>query len=414
MKISEKQLLYNLYGFMRKQAVDCIINEESQWEEYLSLAHAHKVLPMVYDSMGYSGMIEAHPLKFRGMWKSIAFQEMALQIQSTATFLKFYEKLLEEDMKCLVVKGIVCRSLYLNPDARISGDEDLFLSGKDFAKFRKIAVEFGFVAVNEDEREWAFFHKDSGLKLEVHMKLFDDHSRTYADFNLPFEDSMENAVLYDVHGVKIWTMNETDHMLYLILHSFKHLLHSGVGIRQICDMIIYAEHFGDRISWKHIFHELRAVNADVWFMNLLDIGKRYFGFSYKKAGISPKVRELYQEEMDSKPLLEDIIKSGVYGTSSQSRTHSSLITLNAVAAAKEHKSTKGSVLRTIFPSKRHMENEFSFVKRFGFLLPIAWMGRILRYGVEIFTKDKNISNSARESIQIGNKRVELLRKYKVI
>lgn len=393
--------------------MECVIEEERQWEELLSLSLSHKVLPMVYDSMGVSGAIDAMPVKYRGIWKSTTFQEIAGQVQKTAVFLKLYQQFLAQGLKCLVVKGIVCRNLYVSPDARISGDEDLYIGEKDFGAFRKICVENGFVCINEGEREWAFYHKESGLKLEAHLKLFNEHSKSLGNLNRPFAESIRDAVSYEIQGTKIWTMNETDHMLYLVLHSFKHFLHSGVGIRQICDIVMFAEHYGEKIHWKYVFSELRNVNADVFFMNLLDIGKKYFGFTYKKAGISKKTREHYGEYLDSKALLEDLLSAGVYGTSSESRSHSSLITLNAVAASKTKKSARGRLVKTVFPERKHMEGEYPFVKKHGWLLPVAWLRRIVRYGFELIGQ-KSTSNSAIESIQIGNKRVELLKKYKVI
>lgn len=414
MKKSEQQLLRSLHGFIRGQKVDCVIENDSQWEELLSLAISHKVLPMVYDSLGMSDSLEMIPLKVRGIWKSAAWRELAQQIRKDNFFLDFYRQLLEQDIKCIVVKGVLCRSLYPKPDARVSSDEDLFVSERDFKRLRNVCVENHFVAIHEDDREWAFYHEESGLKLEVHKKLFDEQSRSYGDFNLPFQNSMDSAVIYDVQGVKIWSMNETDHMLYLMLHCFKHFLHSGVGIRQICDLVIFAEHFGDRIRWNYIFEELHKVKADILFMNLFDIGKRYFGFSYKKAGIPEKLRNKYKNYIDSEDLLDDFLMAGVYGTSSESRTHSSLITLNAVAASKDKKTTRGSLIRTVFPDRRYMSIDYPILKKYGFLLPVIWGIRIVRYMANLIANRKTKDNSALESIRIGNMRVDLLRKYRII
>ena len=59
--------------------------------------------------------------------------------------------------------------------------------------------------------------------------------------------------------------------------------------------------------------------------------------------------------------------------------------------------------------KRYLIESYKYLEKYPFLLPVAWISRIFKYSVEI--KD---NNSAMESIKIGNKRVELMREYKII
>jgi hypothetical protein len=51
------------------------------------------------------------------------------------------------------------------------------------------------------------------------------------------------------------------------------------------------------------------------------------------------------------------------------------------------------------------------LRKHPWLLPVAWTHRILNYGKEI---KSNGTGTVLESVQIGNKRVELLRQYGVI
>lgn len=74
------------------------------------------------------------------------------------------------------------------------------------------------------------------------------------------------------------TMNHTDHMLFLICHSLKHFIHSGFGIRQICDMVMFANAYGSDIDWPYIMKKLENIHGDVFWINLAAIGERYLGF----------------------------------------------------------------------------------------------------------------------------------------
>ena len=113
-----------------------------------------------------------------------------------------------------------------------------------------------------------------------------------------------------------------------------------------------------------------------------------------------------REAPDSQDLLEDLLAGGVYGSSSEERLHSSLITLNAVAGADE----RASVLRTVFPRAEELKGSYPYLEKHPWMLPGAWAQRLARYAAGGGRR----AASARESLSIGEKRVELMKKYRVI
>lgn len=94
-----------------------------------------------------------------------------------------------------------------------------------------------------------------------------------------------------------------------------------------------------------------------------------------------------------------------------SRKHSSNMTLQAVAEEKQGKKVKTSIFRSLFPGKEYMERTYTYVEKHPFLLPAAWIERLVNYWKET---GHSQNNTAFQSIEIGNQRVELLRKYKII
>ena len=53
----------------------------------------------------------------------------------------------------------------------------------------------------------------------------------------------------------------------------------------------------------------------------------------------------------------------------------------------------------------------TFLKKIPFLLPATWLIRILRYEKEM---RKNANKNVTDALKIGNQRIELMRKYKII
>ncbi len=71
-----------------------------------------------------------------------------------------------------------------------------------------------------------------------------------------------------------------------------------------------------------------------------------------------------------------------------------------------------SVLKTVFPPARQLTGRYPYLKEKPYLLPLAWVNRILKYGKE--TAGSPTDNNAAQSIKIGNGRVALLKEYGII
>ncbi len=64
------------------------------------------------------------------------------------------------------------------------------------------------------------------------------------------------------------------------------------------------------------------------------------------------------------------------------------------------------------PPARQLAGRYPYLKEKPYLLPLAWVNRILKYGKE--TAGSPTDNNAAKSIKIGNGRVALLKEYGII
>lgn len=381
-----------------------------EWLDLVSMAETHKVLPLVYEVVhGY--MAELAP-ELNLKLKNRNRQLIMMQTLKTADFLALYKQLDETGIRPLVVKGIVCRILYPKPDLRMSSDEDLLIDSDGFKTCQDTFEKAGLYTddetyVLEHSYEISYRKKDSPLYIELHKHLFPVKDSIYSNWNEFFKDAHANAVVEMINGVAVHSLEYTDHLFYLICHAFKHFLHSGFGIRQVCDIVMYANAYGDRIDWNRISGNCKKIRADIFAEAIFKIGEKHLNFD--------RILACYPSEwdngIDEYPMLEDLLNAGIYGSSDMSRKHSSNITLNAAWAAQQGRSGKNSVLKTIFPSAKNLVGTYPYLQKYPWLLPLAWTQRLFKYGRETAGK-KN--NSAREAVKIGQQRVELLKLYGVI
>ncbi len=382
---------------------------DGQWQDFFELARIHHVLPMVFDSV--RELPELQNRDFVQALKLNIRRSVFMHIQKTGEFFRIYNDLRSKGITPLVVKGTVCRSLYPNPDYRISSDEDLLIPSEQIPHCHRAMLDAGLGTTVADEKihdtyEIPYRKTDSSLYIELHQSLFPPESDAYGDFNSFFEGVFERTASIKVQDTEILTLSPTDHLFYLLCHAFKHFLHSGFGLRQVCDIILFAERYSSEINWELIIGNVRRIKATYFAAAIFAIGRKYFGMD---ENILPE--ELCSVEVDESAMLMDLLSAGVFGSSSMSRKHSSNITLDAVAAEKQGKTAKNSLLLSLFPAAEKLESRYPYLKDRHYLVPIAWAQRIVTYGKEVHRQK---DNSASEALKIGSERVELLRKYKII
>lgn len=377
-------------------------------EQVLRLAQCHHVLPMIYEAVHASPVAALIPEAIAQCRKA-TLQLVMEQTVKTEEFLEFYSHLLSQGITPLVVKGIICRELYPQPDYRHSGDEDVLCGEHQFKVCHKELLTFGMEACDSslDSYEVPYRKEDGALYIELHKTLFPQNSHIFSDCNRIFEASFERAERVMIRGIPVATLHPTEHMLYLILHAYKHFLHSGFGIRQVSDMVLFANAYGAWIDWSYVQKKCKGFRAERFAAAIFAIGEKYLTFSPEEAHYPRSWREL---KVDPEPLLEDMLCGGIYGAADLSRVHSSGMTLHAVKADKEGKQG-GNILRTVFPPVQLLEGRFTWLRRKHWLLPVAWFLRLMGYMKDMITRS---DSSAASVIRTGQQRVELLRQYGII
>lgn len=398
------------------QRVPAPIDEDltaEQWEQFIRQASLQNVLPMIYGAIFQNESLNRNHPALLATVKHTAFRNIAMQARKTTEFLALQKRLQSAGLQPLVVKGLICRCLYPEPDARESSDEDLLIQPDDFNSCHGVLITSGMETTTEPEKiaysyEVPYTKTGSPLYIELHKSLFPPESDAYGDFNRFFEKVHERSVVLDVNGIPVRTMCPTDHMFYLICHAFKHFLHSGFGIRQVCDISLYANAYGSQLDWAKIVANCRAIHAEGFCMALLRIGQKYLTLDVEKACLPPVWRDL---KVDETLMLEDLLEGGLYGNSDMNRKHSSSITLDAVAAEKKGRRAKGGLLASLFPSMRIMAVRFRYLEKAPWLLPFAWVHRVILYKKE---SRNDPGNNAADTLKIGKERVEMMRSYGII
>lgn len=358
------------------------------------LAEEHHIQPLIVDCVEDETQIGA--IRYA--------RELTIkQARWTADFLVLLGAMEERGLYPVVMKGIICRALYPEPELRASVDEDLLIPTEEYGAYKGLLSEYGiFPASEEDPLEELYYNRENDFTLELHTDLFLPTSDAYGDCNRYFDGAIERAEEVEINGQKVKTLAPTDHLLFLLCHAYKHFLHGGVGIRQICDMALMAERDGERMDWERIRTACDELRISVFSAGLFRIAERQLGYAMPAA--------FADLEVDERDLLEDVLSGGLYGVEDIDRAHSSTITLEAVSADRKGKRRKGA-FHAVFLPLESMKGHFPYLRKYPWLLPWAWLQRIWRY---LTRKQRTDSVHPTRSIRIANERVGLLKEYGII
>ena len=389
--------------------------------DVLSLASCHSILPLIVNyllqldsSSPGSVSLPDSPIIDSARMKVIH------QAQRTADLELLLDYLKKAGLRPVIMKGIVCRELYPLPAARPSVDDDLLIRPEEFDAYHRELTAYGFSTSTDpsgfgESDEITYYSTECRMCLEVHKYPFPRNQTAYAHLNGWLEGAVDRAVEQKCGRVDLMTLCPTDHLIYMLFHVYKHFLHGGFGIRQVCDIGLFSERYIDQIDWDRVRTACKEAGIYKFCAAVFAVAIRHLlGDSPLKDIIDPEILQ----SIDEMPLLDDIMESGIYGASTMSRMHSSTITLGAAEMALKKPNSRGAkagLLKTLFPPLGYMRGAYPIVRKYPLLLPVGWIIRIFRYLKEHRRARKlKTGDSPAQSFRIGRDRIELMKLYGIV
>lgn len=374
--------------------------EKVDWPAVFALAGQQKLLPILFEAARATPAAGENAVLFAVTKQQVIGQVLNQTVRS-AEFADLYRKLRSAGLHPIVVKGQLCSRLYPQTDHRISADDDLLIPDGEFMACHEQLLTNGLTTDTPADElasadEVSYTKKGSLLYIELHRHLFDSSEDAHDDLNHFFTD------INPVETDGFLAMPPHEHLLYLILHAYKHFVRSGIGLRQFCDIGLWARAYHVEIDWQRLHEQCESVHAATFAAAAFCIAGDYLGIEFD-------LPAPWDGSIDVEPLLHDTLCGGVYGSNDLTRLHSSTVTLNAVKASRTGE--KSSVLRTVFPKREYLERRYPYLKKCPYLLPVAWMQRIAHYASE---KQSGTDNSASGSIKLGKERIELMKRYGIM
>lgn len=307
-----------------------------------ALAKKHSVSNLLYAAVKDDGDFPTPLLDALERELFATAHQQLLQEQAASVL---FARLREANIPFLPMKGIVMRPLYPAPELRVSCDVDVLYDKRHRRALDELMRSLGYTCEASDPNHDEY-HAPPCVAVEMHRNLLTD----FKTVDAYYADIWSRLVPV---GQGEYRMSDEDFYIYMTVHTMKHFIGGGTGLRSVLDVFIY----------------LRAKPA---------LDRAYLNRELDKLGLRPFHETLEQlaaawfggEELSKtlRPISEYILGSGTYGLVSQK-------TVNA--AARTRGGRVGYVFVRAFPPYRFMAEKYPSLRRVPILLPFYWIYRLL-------------------------------------
>lgn len=375
------------------------------WDSLVDAAKRHKVVPIFYSAV-YSddGFKNSVPKQIIAKMNQNTFLAYGLLSQRDEFFMSVYQEMINAGAKPVLLKGLICRDSYGDMGQyRPSGDEDIYIKQADFNKCKDILLKNEFVTeyvnVSKEElrdlQEITFVNEKEQFSVELHVNLMSTTKDVYNKMNAVFNKSIESSRWYELDdGTKVISFEPTDNFLYIFFHFYKHFITSGVGIRQLIDIIMFGRKYIDQINWKKVDQVSKNLSVSKLLGDICFIAQKYFNVRF------PIDVKAAQPDL----LIDDLMQTGVFGTKDQLYELSSYMSVSAA-----DKSNSG-LFRAILPTFKTLRERYPVLYKCPFLLPLIYLHRwikVIKRELKYHKKGSVIIGS----LKVGKRRSNLIKMY---
>lgn len=337
------QLIKIIKSILNKDSTQAV--QIDDWKQLLKTARSNGLLPCVAFYVQSLAEEQKPQTEIVELLKKVLIQSTVLSVNQLSAVAEMEKAFEENKVFNLVVKGTKTKSRYPDEVLRSMGDIDILYK----ADQHKAVYDLMMNSLNYEDfqegRKNDTYTKNKFIVVEAHRELVS----TESEFLSYLESVWERAVPRK-DCTYTYEMTLEDEFIYNIIHLVEHFKNGGVGIRFIMDVYVYNN---IQMNRDYLKNELTKLNLYDFYLTVSSLADYWFG--------DGEGTELLQR------LGEFIFSSGVFGNHE-----------NASALAVEEGGKLKTLIKICFPGYREMASMFLWLKKYPFLLPIAWVIRAFR------------------------------------
>ena len=208
------------------------------------------------------------------------------------------------------MKGQGVGQNYPTPHHRLCGDIDFYFTEDQFGKAMDLFASLGCQIKDEQHSSHAETEY-KGIPIELHKRsaTFYTH-RLQQKYNKTIEGIIgSNTETITIDNTEIEILPPLANALQLLSHMLRHIITSGLGLRQICDWVLFMEKNFDKINEEEFITEIKELELEGTYKAISAIATDYLGLPKDKifGTITDKDKQL------AKKVLNVVMQYGNFG-----------------------------------------------------------------------------------------------------
>lgn len=211
--------------------------DEADWDTVEHLANHQGVLSMIYK--GIPKGESCIPKERAKVWRAHMFTAVVNNEQLLTVQQHILEWFAEQQLDTVILKGTSSAFYYQCPDIRALGDIDLLIDPKRISEIDGLLRKHNFVPMQDDHDFHDSYHIN-GVVVEIH-RLPSDYPESEGGLiaKQAMDCFLKEKRMVHINAAHFPTLSIPHHALMLLMHMERHLLVSGIGLRQLCDWAAY-------------------------------------------------------------------------------------------------------------------------------------------------------------------------------
>jgi hypothetical protein len=289
------------------------------------------------------------------------------------------------------LKGTLLKTLYPSSYMRSMGDIDILVKPESMQPIHHHLEQSGFRNPLNSENHDSFT-KGKDIMVEIHQRV-----------DVGFAEQWK-SLFGNIWSHAVWVkegryeFEPAFNLTYLLCHMGKHFASSGVGLRSILDIGLFATKFHDVMDSTVLNGYLDTVGLRGFFGKILWLNHEYF-----KLNPYP---EIVKNVNPDPTLLDDVtaflISSGVHGKAENFNPSVLTITKKANEQQSISKGRVAYFFGVVFPNRKMLMTSRPYLQKNGWLLPYAWISRWFEL---LFKKTKHTWMRIKQ-LKVSKKQIE--------
>lgn len=331
-------------------------------DKFLCLSKEHQMFSTIYPLVSdIDGFPREQLDNFRNLYMNYLRQTLVLSNEKNAVF----SELSRRKIRYMPLKGSILKRYYPKESMRQMGDIDLLYDSQFRDEVEKIMSQRGYTNFSSGENSDDYSNKSNCI-FEFHRTLFFKESK----FNFTFDNLWENATVNNDNPCE-YLMDINNLYLHSVCHMYKHYMYGGCGIRFLADIYLMLRQDNNNLDWDFINEKLNDYNI----LNF-EIKSKELAFAIFEQN------ELTQSQLN---FLNTFLTFGIFGNEENRVTFK----VNEYAKGRKIDSavTKRYMFYRLFPPKKKMYEDYRYLEKHKYLLPVYYLYRMIRAAVN-FRKTK--------------------------